>query len=61
MEISLLESAYRSGSNSDSDVLLNTARRYRIDPEKVQKALAQEFAAKQKKKEQKNGPDKSTA
>jgi hypothetical protein len=59
LEISLLESAYRSGADSDSDILLNTAKRYRIDAEKVQKAVAQEFAAKQKKKEKKSAPDKS--
>jgi hypothetical protein len=50
LEISLLESAFRSGGD-DSDALLNTARRYRIDAEKVQKTVAQEFDAKQKKKE----------
>jgi ParB family transcriptional regulator, chromosome partitioning protein len=61
LEISLLESAYRTGSNSDSDVLLNTAKRYRVDAEKIQKAVAQEFAAKQKKKEKKSAPVKSEA
>jgi len=61
LEISLLESAYRSGGDADSDVLLITARRYRIDAEKVQKSVAQELAAKQKKKEKKATPDKSTA
>ena len=61
LEISLLESAYRSGGDSDSDILLNTAKRYRIDAEKLQKAVAQEFAAKQKKKEKKSAPDKSAA
>jgi hypothetical protein len=60
LEISLLESAYRSSGDTENDVLLNTARRYRIDPEKVQKAVAQEFAAKQKKKERKMTPDKTT-
>ena len=61
LEVSLLESAYRSGDNSEDDVLLNAARRYRIDPEKVQKAVALEFAAKQKKKEKKPAPAKSAA
>ena len=61
LEISLLESAYRNGGDLDGDVLLNMARRYRIDAEKVQKAVAQEFAAKQKKKEKKSAPDKSAA
>ena len=61
LEISLLESAYRNGGESDSDVLLNTAKRYRVDAEKVQKSVAQEFAAKQKKKEKKTTPNKDTA
>jgi len=50
LEISLLESAYRNGGDPDSDVLTTTAKRYRIDAEKLQKAVAQEFGAKQKKK-----------
>ncbi len=61
LEISLLELAYRSGEDPESDVLLSTAKRYRIDAEKVQKAVAQEFAAKQKKKEKKCAPDKTAA
>ena len=61
LEVSLLETAYRNGGDTDSDVLLNTAKRYRIDADKLQKAVAQEFAAKQKKKERKTAPDKSPA
>jgi ParB family transcriptional regulator, chromosome partitioning protein len=61
LEISLLESAYRSGGDPNSDALLETAKRYRIDPEKVQKAVAEEFTAKQKKKDKKSAPDKSAA
>jgi ParB family chromosome partitioning protein len=61
LEISLLEIAYRSGRDPDSDALLSTAKRYRIEAEKVQKAIAQEFVAKQKKKEKKLPPDKSPA
>jgi len=57
----LLESAYRNGNGNDNDVLLTTARRYRIDVEKMQKEVAHEFAAKQKKKEKKSAPDKSAA
>jgi ParB family transcriptional regulator, chromosome partitioning protein len=60
LEISLLDSAYRNGGTPDSDILLNTAKRYRIDAEKVQKSVAQEFAAKQKK-EKKTAPGKSAA
>jgi ParB family chromosome partitioning protein len=63
LEISLLESAYRSGGDLDIDVLLSTAKRYRIDTEKLHKAVAQEFAAKQqkKKKGEKSRTDKSRA
>jgi ParB family chromosome partitioning protein len=61
LEISLLESAYRNGGDSDADVLLTGARRYRIDVEKMQKAVAQEFAAKQKKKERKTTSHNSAA
>jgi ParB family chromosome partitioning protein len=61
LEISLLESAYRSGGDPDGDVLLSTAKRCRIDAEKLEKAVAHEFATKQKKKEKKSAPDKSAA
>jgi len=61
LEISLLESAYRNGGDPDSDILLEIAKRYRVDPEKVHKAVAQEFAAKQKKKERKDVLDKTPA
>jgi ParB family transcriptional regulator, chromosome partitioning protein len=59
LEISLLESAYRSGGDLDSDVLLSTAKRYRIDAEKLHKAVAEEFAAKQKKSHKRTAPEKS--
>jgi ParB family chromosome partitioning protein len=59
LETSLLESAYRNGGDPDSDDLTTTAKRYRIDAEKLQRAVAHEFAAKQKKKEKKVTPDKS--
>jgi ParB family chromosome partitioning protein len=61
LEISLLESAYRNGGDVDGDVLLTTAKRYCVDSEKLQKAVTQEYAAKQKKKEKKSAPDKSAA
>jgi hypothetical protein len=61
LEASLLESAYRNDGEPDSDILLSTAKHYRIDAEKVQKAVTQEFVAKQKNKEKKTAPDKSTA
>ncbi len=56
LEVSLIESAYATTGKSDDDSLLNTAKRYRVDAEKIQKAVAQEFAAKLKKKEQKERP-----
>lgn len=49
VEISLLESAYSTHSKPDEDTLLSTARRYRLDSEKLQKSVAEEFVAKQKK------------
>jgi len=64
LEISLLESAYQTGSEGDGDVLLSTAKRYRLDAQKLQKAVAQEFTAKhqrEKKKEQKAAPNKGSA
>lgn len=61
LEVSLLDSAYRSGGDADSDVLLETAKRYRVDTEKLEKTVAQEFAAKQKKKKKKPAPDKGAA
>jgi ParB family transcriptional regulator, chromosome partitioning protein len=61
LEISLLESAYRNNGDPNNDTLLTTAKRYRLDTERVQKAVAQEFAAMQKKKAKKTVPDKGAA
>jgi ParB family transcriptional regulator, chromosome partitioning protein len=60
LEASLLESAYQN-AGGDEDILLTTAKRYRIDPEKVQKAVAEGLTAKQKKKDKKSAPDESAA
>ena len=47
LEITLLDSAYqRSGLSGDA--LMDAAKRYRVDTEKIQKAVAEGFAAKQK-------------
>ena len=46
LEISLLDSAYQRGDVSQ-DLLMDAAKRYRVDVEKVEKAVAAEFAAKQ--------------
>jgi ParB family transcriptional regulator, chromosome partitioning protein len=49
LEISLLDSAYQRSASRD-DVLMDAAKRYRVDTEKLQKAVAKEFAAKRDKK-----------
>jgi ParB family chromosome partitioning protein len=46
LEISLLDSAYQRSAASRDDVLMDAAKRYRVDVENVQKAVAAEFAAK---------------
>ncbi len=48
LEISLLDSAYQRGDESQ-DLLMDAAKRFRVDVEKVEKAIAAEFAAKQSK------------
>lgn len=49
MEISLLDSAYQRGSAS-GDPLMDAAKRYRVDTEKISKAVAEAFALKQKQR-----------
>ncbi len=47
LEICLLDSAYqRSTEANGEDVLMNAAKRYRVDTEKLQKRVATELAAK---------------
>ena len=50
LEISLLDSAYQRSTTSRDDVLMDAAKRYRVDTEKLEKAVAKEFAAKRDKK-----------
>ena len=50
LEISLLDSAYQRSTASRDDVLMDAAKRYRVDAEKLQKAVAKEFAAKRDRK-----------
>jgi hypothetical protein len=50
LEISLLDSAYQRSTTSRDDVLMDAAKRYRVDAEKLQKAVAEELAAKREKK-----------
>jgi ParB family transcriptional regulator, chromosome partitioning protein len=61
LEISLLDSAYQRFTASSDDVLMDAAKRYRVDTEKVQKAVAKEFAAKQDKKTVKSRARKTAA
>jgi len=50
LDIGLLDSAYQRSTASRDDVLMDAAKRYRVDAEKLQKAVAKDFAAKQDKK-----------
>jgi hypothetical protein len=50
LEISLLDSAYQRSTTSRNDVLMDAAKRYRVDAEKLQKAVAGELVAKREKK-----------
>ena len=50
LEISLLDSAYQRSTAVREDVLMDVAKRYRVDAEKLQKAVAAEFAEKRDKK-----------
>ena len=50
LEISLLDSAYQRSTASRNDVLMDASKRYRVDTEKLQKAVAKELAAKRDKK-----------
>ena len=50
LEISLLDSAYQRSTASRDDILMDAAKRYRVDTEKLQKAIAKEFAAKRDQK-----------
>ena len=48
LEISLLDSAYMRSGASD-DLLTHAAKRYRVDVEKLEKAVVAELAAKRSK------------
>ncbi len=50
LEISLLDSAYQRSAASRDDVLMDAAKRYRVDTERLQKAVAKESATKRDKK-----------
>jgi ParB family chromosome partitioning protein len=59
LEISLLDSAYQRSTGSRDDVLMDAAKRYRVDTEKLQKAVAEELAAKRDKKTKANAKPKA--
>jgi hypothetical protein len=59
LEISLLDSAYQRSTASRDDVLMDAAKRYRVDAEKLQKAVAEELAAKRDKKAKAKAKPKS--
>ena len=62
LEISLLDSAYQRGSQGENDALLESAKRYRIDTAKIEKAVALQIAAQQQKRQsQKAAAKKKTA
>jgi ParB family chromosome partitioning protein len=49
LEISLMDSAYHRSATSHSDLLMDAAKRYRVDTDKVQKVVAEEFATKRER------------
>jgi hypothetical protein len=50
LEVSLLDSAYQRTGNNANDALLESAKRYRIDTAKIEKAVTQQIAAQQEKR-----------
>ncbi len=50
LEISLLDSAYQRSTAGRDDGLMDAAKRYRVDTEKLQKTVAKDFTAKRDKK-----------
>jgi ParB family chromosome partitioning protein len=53
LEVSLLDAAYQRGERRGDDPLLAAAKRYRVDCEKIEKAVSAEFAAKAKASDRK--------
>jgi ParB family chromosome partitioning protein len=49
LEISLLDSAYQRSTASRDDVLMDAAKRYRVDAEKLQKDVAEELKVKRER------------
>jgi hypothetical protein len=61
LEITLLDSAYQRGSNGSNDPLLEAAKRYRIDTAKIERAVAQQAAAKREKQQNHKAAKKKVA
>ena len=61
VETSLLDSAYQRGTNGPNDPLLESAKRYRIDTAKIEKAVAQQMAAQQEKRQSRKAAAKKKA
>jgi ParB family chromosome partitioning protein len=63
LEVSLLDSAYQRSGASRDDVLMDAAKRYRVDTEKLQKAVSAELTIKRDKetKAKTNPKDSRTA
>ena len=47
----LLNSAYQRGAVLSADSIMDAAKRYRVDTDKIGKAVAEEFALKRKESE----------
>lgn len=60
VEVALLDSADFAATN-ESDVLIATAKRHRIDVGKLQKAVEQEFAKRAKQQQKRKAANKGTA
>jgi ParB family transcriptional regulator, chromosome partitioning protein len=61
MELSLIAFASRVPSKHETDVLLTTAKHYRIEIEKLEKEVAQKFAEKQEKQKKQAKPKAAVA
>jgi ParB family chromosome partitioning protein len=61
LEIGLLDSAYQRLTASRNDILMDAAKRYRVDTEKLRKTAAGELAAKHEQKSKDKGRSETVA
>ncbi len=61
LEASLMDAVSQPVGKGEPDLLTETAKRYRIDCERMEKAVTAELAAKQKKQETKPAKGKNAA